>query len=63
MDEGGGLENRCAVIRHRGFESLPLRHRQAVVLPAVHFAESGGDKEGIGAFGVEIAGSGCLRAQ
>ena len=24
MDEGGGLENRCAA-RHRGFESLPLR--------------------------------------
>ncbi len=27
MDEGGGIENRCAA-RHRGFESLPLRQLQ-----------------------------------
>ena len=31
-DEGGGLENRCALIRHRGFESLPLR--QTVKAPS-----------------------------
>ena len=25
--EGGGLENRCALAGHRGFESLPIRFR------------------------------------
>ena len=26
MVERGGLENRCVALRHRGFESHPLRH-------------------------------------